>query len=74
MYEMFCASDFQAFSFHGTHKLLKFCGTPKNTYVADLTKKIGIVLIHSRHAAIVVLAVVIFVLRQSKGKEVSAPD
>ena len=43
------------------HKLLKFCGTPKNTFFSDLTKKISIILIHS-HQSVIMLAVVIFFL------------
>ena len=41
-------------------KIKKFCGTPKHTLFANLTKKIkGIILIHSHQKAIV-LGVVIF--------------
>ena len=54
------SSDFQFFSSHGTHKLLKFWSTPKKIIFAYLTKKIGIILIHSYQMASVVLAVVIF--------------
>ena len=57
------------------NELLKFCGTPKNITFVNLTNKIGLILIRSYQAAIVVLAVVIFFFNLTvKGKEVSAPD
>ena len=44
------------------NQLLKFYCTPKNIFFANMTKNIGILLIHSHQTAIVVLAVVIFYL------------
>ena len=54
-------SDFQPFSSHGTHKLItKILWHTKNSIFADLTREIGITLIHSHQTAIVVLAVIMF--------------
>ena len=50
------------------NELLKSCGTPQNIFFADLTKQIGIILIHSHRTAIVVLAVVIFVFDDLREK------
>ena len=44
---------------HISH-VLKVCSTPKNLFFADVTKQIGIILIHSYRAVIVVLVVAIF--------------
>ena len=44
------------------HQLLTFGSTPKNIFLANLTKKIGIVLIHSHQTVAVVLAAVTFSL------------
>ena len=52
---------FPAFSSRGTHKLTtEILWHTRNIFFADLTKKIGIILIHSHQAAIVVLAVALF--------------
>lgn len=53
--------DFQLFSSHGTHKLLKFCGTSKNIFFVNLiqNRKYNF---HSHQMAITVLAGVLFYL------------
>ena len=50
-------SDFQLFSSRGTHKL-KFCNTPKNIFLDDVTKRE--ILIHSYRTSIFLLAVINF--------------
>ena len=52
--------DFQPFSSHGTHKLITkiLRHTKIDIFFADLTKKIGIIFIHSQQTAIVLTAVV----------------
>ena len=57
--------DFQPFSSHGTHKLLtKILQHTKKCilFFANLTKKIGVIMVHSQWIATVVLSVVIFYL------------
>ena len=39
------------------NELLKFHGTPKNVFFADLTQKIGMILIHLYQTAMVVFVV-----------------
>ena len=54
-------SDFQPFLSHSTHKLItKILQDTKKYIFAHLIKEIGIILIHLRQMATVVLAVVIF--------------
>lgn len=55
------SSNFQAFSSHGTQKLItKILQHTKNIYIFADLKKIGVLLIHLRWTASVVLVVVIF--------------
>ena len=62
-------SDFQPFSSHGTYKLItKILQHTKKYVFANPTKIIGIILIHSHHMAIIVLAVIIFLLDNLREK------
>ena len=54
------SSDFPPFSSRGTHKLIaKILQHTENIFFADLTKKIGIILIHSHQMALFVVVVVV---------------
>ena len=67
----------EVISFHGTHKLITKILQRTETYIiffAKLTKKVGIISIHSHWITIGVLAAVIFLSDKLKGKGVSAPD
>ena len=52
------------------NRLLQFCGTTKIyiIFFADLTKKIGLILIHAHWTAVVGLAVVIFLFDNLREK------
>ena len=67
--------QFLTFPSHGTHKLItKLLRHTKNMCYIFVENYIGIILIHSHHMAIVMLAVVIFLFDNLRKKEVSAPD
>ena len=66
---MYYYNDFQPLSSHGTHNLItKILQYIKNILFVDLTKKIGVILIHSHWTAIVVLDVVILVFDNLREK------
>ena len=64
-----CTSNFQPFSSHGTHKLLKFCSTPKTVlYFCWSDKNIGIILIHSHRMLFLCWPLSFFLFNNLRGK------